>query len=64
MIPILDFIVEQAEWKQHFAWIPKKIDGQWYWFDVVYRRKIYMTEYGFHSAPNWEYATLIDILKS
>lgn len=50
---------DPKQWHAHYLWIPKKIDGRWYWLRTIMRRwiddcKIPLN--GVYPAPFWMYA--------
>lgn len=53
-----DFKKEPWKWQRHYAWLPKRINGRWYWFKHVYRYWCIGPGGGF-----WRYGDDFDILK-
>ena len=43
-----------SPWAKWFAWRPVKVDGDWVWWDEVYRRCRYKW-HGFDRLTIWEY---------
>ena len=46
------------EWQQHYTWIPRRINGRWYWREYVYRYWCLSPGGGF-----WRYGDEFSILK-
>lgn len=46
--------MEMIEWQQHYAVIPRRINGRWYWRTTVYRRRV---------DNRWVYGDVFDALR-
>lgn len=55
---IFDVPQKPWQWKKHYTWLPKRINGKWYWFKHVYRYWCLGPGGGF-----WRYGDEFDILK-
>jgi len=55
---IFDTPQKTWQWQQHYAWLPKRINGKWYWFTYVYRYWCLSPGGGF-----WRYGDDFDKLK-
>lgn len=43
-----------SPWVEWFAWRPVRVDGDWVWWDYIYRRCRYKWQ-GFDRFTIWEY---------
>jgi len=46
-------------WKKHYSFIPRKINGKWYWLSYVYRYYTLSPGGGF-----WKYGDSFDALRN
>lgn len=50
-------------WRKWFAWRPVKIDQQWHWFKIVYRKPIPKTYVTYDDWQKYEYGNIFHVLK-
>lgn len=65
-------MIPPGPWIKQFAWIPRKIHGEWYWLRTIYKRRISWPKpivavdllYMVRRGVPVEYGNLFDVLKS
>ena len=50
--------LEPPPWREHYALIPRRINGRWYWLTTVYRKFLLSPGGGFY-----RYGDIFDVLK-
>lgn len=50
-------------WRKSYTIIPRKIHGEWYWLTTTYYRIVECRDNGMSFEYEYEYGTLLDILK-
>ena len=55
-----DYMPEDTDWHLTLAWLPVKIQGEWYWLCDVMRRRVFVTDSFFTSRWEYKFATIAD----
>jgi hypothetical protein len=53
----------EPKWEPYYTWVPKKVNGKWYWLTTIYRKK--NIDYGDQRfpPPRYIYGDEFDVLK-
>jgi hypothetical protein len=55
-----DYTPNDADWHLTIAWLPVKIQGEWYWLCDVMRRRVFVTDGFFTSRWEYKFPTIAD----